>query len=62
MAIKLIKSSFYNEQEEKQRLCEFIKDSQQFSFWKYCKLFEKNMQNGNEENTVYFLIVEALQI
>ena len=28
MAIKLIKSSFYNEQEEKEKLCEFIKDSQ----------------------------------
>ncbi len=41
MAIKLIKSSFYNEQEEKEKLCEFIKDSQQLSFWKYCKLFEK---------------------
>lgn len=41
MAIKLIKSSFYNEQEEKEKLCEFIKDSQQLSFWKYCKEFEK---------------------
>ncbi len=41
MVIKLIKSSFYNEQEEKEKLCEFIKGSSQFSFWKYCKLFEK---------------------
>lgn len=41
MAIKLIKSSFYNETEEKEKLCNFIKESPQFSFWKYCKLFEE---------------------
>lgn len=41
MTIKLIKSSFYNEQEGKEKLCEFIKNSPQFSFWKYCKQFEK---------------------
>jgi CDP-4-dehydro-6-deoxyglucose reductase, E1 len=41
MAIKLIKSSFYDEQKVKNKLCDFIQSAQQFSVSKYCKQFEK---------------------
>lgn len=40
MQIKLIKSSFYNEQKTKDNLCSFIQEAQQLSVSKYCKQFE----------------------
>ena len=39
--IKLIKSSFMNEQVTKDKLCEFIQWSQQLSIGTYCKKFEE---------------------
>jgi len=38
--IKLIKSTFYNEQETKNALCEFIKKSSKLSIGKECRKFE----------------------
>lgn len=40
MNIRLIKSSFYHEQETKDKLCNFIQESTQLSISKYCKEFE----------------------
>lgn len=40
MSIKLIKSSFYQEKLVKNKLCDFIQEAEQFSFWNYCKKFE----------------------
>lgn len=40
--IKLIKSTFYNEQETKDALCKFIKNAEYLSFGKECEQFEKN--------------------
>ncbi len=42
MPIKLIKSSFYNEQETKNKLCDFIQSAEQFSIWKYYNQFEND--------------------
>lgn len=39
--IKLIKSSFMNEQITKDKLCEFIQLTKQLSIWQYCKKFEE---------------------
>lgn len=39
--IKLIKSSFYNEDQTKKELCDFIMNVEQVSFSKYCKEFEQ---------------------
>ena len=39
--IKLIKSSFMNEQATKDKLCAFIQEAQQLSIGKYCKQFEE---------------------
>ena len=39
--IKLIKSSFYNEEQTKKELCDFIMNAQQLSLSKYCKEFEQ---------------------
>lgn len=55
MSIKLIKSSFYNEKETKNKLCEFIQSAQQLSIWKYCNLFEEKFANWqNRKYTVFF--------
>ncbi|PID87556.1 DegT/DnrJ/EryC1/StrS aminotransferase [Candidatus Gracilibacteria bacterium] len=43
--IKLIKSSFYNEKKTKKELCNFIINTKQLSFGKYCKQFEKDFAN-----------------
>ncbi len=40
--IKLIKSTFHNEQETKEKLCEFIKSADLLSFGPECKKFEEN--------------------
>lgn len=42
MKIRLIKSSFYNEQDTKDKLCQFIRDAVIVSFSKYCKQFEED--------------------
>lgn len=55
MAIKLIKSSFYNEEETKNKLCDFIKSAEQFSIWKYCNQFEKDYADWqNRKYCVFF--------
>jgi len=41
MKIKLIKSTFFNEKDTKQKLCNFIMKSQFLSMWKECEKFEK---------------------
>ncbi len=40
--IKLIKSTFYNEEDTKKKLCDFIKEAKQLSFGPECESFEKN--------------------
>lgn len=40
--IKLIKSTFYREQETKNALCKFIENAEYLSFGKNCEEFEKN--------------------
>ena len=42
MEIKLIKSTFYNEKETKEKLCNFIMDASYLSMWIECKKFEEN--------------------
>lgn len=55
MAIKLIKSSFYNEKETKIKLCDFIMWAEQFSIWKYCNQFEQDYANWqNRKYCVFF--------
>lgn len=55
MTIKLIKSSFYNEAYTKNKLCEFIQQSEQFSFWEYCRKFEKLFANRQNRKYCVFL-------
>lgn len=45
MWIKLMKSTFYNEKETKDKLCEFIKTSPILSMNKYCLAFEEKFAN-----------------
>lgn len=40
--IKLIKSTFYKEEETKQKLCKFIMSSEKLSIGEQCRKFEKN--------------------
>lgn len=54
MAIKLIKSSFYKEQETKNKLCDFIQSAEQFSIWKYCNQFEKDYANWQQRKYCVF--------
>ena len=39
--IKLMKDTFYNEKETKEKLCEFIKESNRLSMGPECKQFEE---------------------
>lgn len=43
--IKLIKSTFYNEKETKERLCEFILNSESLSMGEKCKEFEEKFSS-----------------
>ena len=43
--IRLIKSTFLNEKETKEKLCEFIKGAKVLSMNKECKKFEENFSN-----------------
>ena len=49
--IKLIKSSFYNEEQTKKELIEFISSATQLSFGPHCQKFEKNFRKyqGSKE-------------
>lgn len=55
MQIKLIKSSFYNEKKVKDRLCEFIQNTDQLSMGKYCKQFETNFAKWQGRKHCVFL-------
>lgn len=48
MTIRLIKSSFFNERKTKEKLCNFIMDSEKLSIWNYCAQFEKKYANWQE--------------
>lgn len=54
MQIKLIKSSFFQEKETKEKLCKFIIDAEQFSIWKYCNQFEKDYATWQERKYCTF--------
>lgn len=53
--IKLIKSTFYNEQETKDALCKFIKNAEYLSFGKECEQFEKNFAVYQERKYCAFV-------
>jgi CDP-6-deoxy-D-xylo-4-hexulose-3-dehydrase len=53
--IKLIKSTFYNENETKEKLNEFIKKSEILSFGPQCELFEKNFAKWQKRKHCIFL-------
>lgn len=55
MSIKLIKSSFYNEEKTKDNLCKFIQQAKQLSFGEYCKKFEKSFANRQNRKYCIFL-------
>ena len=45
MKIPLIKSSFYNEKDTKNKLCEFIQSAQRLSLDAECKKFEETFSS-----------------
>lgn len=53
--IKLIKSTFYKEEETKAALCDFIKKSKQLSFGKECEKFEGNFAKYQGRKHCIFL-------
>lgn len=53
--IKLIKSTFYNEEKVKKKLCRFIERSTQLSFGKECQTFEKNFAKYQGRKHCVFL-------
>ncbi len=53
--IKLIKSTFYKERDTKNKLCHFIKSSNQLSFGPECENFERNLSNYQERKHCIFL-------
>lgn len=53
--IKLIKSTFYNEKETKEKLNDFIKKSEILSFGPQCELFEKNFAKWQKRKHCVFL-------
>jgi CDP-4-dehydro-6-deoxyglucose reductase, E1 len=53
--IKLIKSSFYNENKTKKDLCNFIKNSEQLSYGSECDKFEKNFAKFQKRKHCIFL-------
>jgi len=53
--IRLIKSTFYREEETKEKLCDFIMNAKQLSFSQYCKKFEKDFAKWqNRKYCVFF--------
>ena len=53
--IKLIKSTFYNEGDVNDKLCDFIKNAKQLSFGFECEKFEKNFANWQKRKHCIFL-------
>ena len=53
--IKLIKSTFYKEEETKKKLINFIKKAKQLSFGKECEKFEKNFSKYQKRKFSVFL-------
>ncbi|MCK5177798.1 MAG: aminotransferase class V-fold PLP-dependent enzyme [Candidatus Aenigmarchaeota archaeon] len=55
--IKLIKSSFYNEQDTKNKLCDFIQNAKILSMHEECRKFEENFSKF--QNRKYSLFVSS---
>jgi len=55
MEIKLIKSSFYNEKETKEKLCKFIKNADILSMNKECKKFEEKFSQYQKRKYSIFV-------
>ena len=53
--IKLIKSTFLKEKETKEKLCNFIKNSEILSMNKECKKFEENFSKKQERKYSVFV-------
>jgi CDP-6-deoxy-D-xylo-4-hexulose-3-dehydrase len=53
--IKLIKSTFYNEEKTKKQLCNFIKTADQLSFGPQCLEFEKNFAKWQKRKHCIFV-------
>ena len=53
--IKLIKSSFYNEEDTKKKLCSFIMDAEVLSMNNECKKFENNFSNFQKRKYCIFV-------
>ena len=53
--IKLIKTTFYNEEDTKKKLCDFIDKSQQLSFGAQCLKFEKNFKKWQKRKHCVFV-------
>lgn len=53
--IKLIKSTFYKEDETNNKLCSFIKNAKQLSFGAECEKFEKNFAKWQKRKHCVFL-------
>lgn len=53
--IKLIKSTFYKEEETSSKLCSFIKNTKQLSFGTECEKFEKNFAKWQKRKHCVFL-------
>ncbi len=67
--IKLMKSAFYNEEETKRKLCDFIMSSRQLSMGEYCAKFEKTFSEYqgrrygvlfNSGSSANFALIHAL--
>jgi len=53
--MKLIKSTFYREEDTKKKLCDFIKEAKQLSFWQECENFEKSFAQWQERKHCIYL-------
>lgn len=53
--IKLIKSTFYKEEETKEKLCKFISGAEQLSFGPQCEKFERNFARWQGRKFCVFL-------
>ncbi len=55
MKIPLIKSTFYNDKDTKDKLCEFIQSAERFSLDSECRKFEENFSNFQEREYSTFV-------
>lgn len=53
--MKLIKSTFYREEDTKKKLCDFIKEAKQLSFGQECENFEKSFAQWQERKHCIYL-------